>query len=144
LAAATVLAAHAQDITGDWQGTLKPAPHISHTSGGSLNASMDSVDQSANGIPITAIACSEGRLAGAFDRWTSRCGSLAAGRWDGRFQYPSGHGQAFSSSIYEVVVELLSHGAHHRGQIALLLRQGGHEPPASTDFIPALRSARFI
>ena len=51
----------------------------------------------------------------------------------------------FSSynSYWEVVLELLSHGAHWRGQIALLLRQAGCEPPKSTDFIPALRAANF-
>jgi len=41
--------------------------HISHTSGGSLNASMDSVDQSANGIPITTIAFQNPKLTFASD-----------------------------------------------------------------------------
>ena len=75
LAVATVLAAHAQDITGDWQGTLQPAPgselhlmlHISHAKGGSLNASMDSVDQSTTGIPITTIAFQNPKLTFASD-----------------------------------------------------------------------------
>jgi hypothetical protein len=47
LAAATVLTVQAQDITGDWQGTLKPAPgaelhlllHISKANDGSLKGS---------------------------------------------------------------------------------------------------------
>jgi hypothetical protein len=75
LAAATVLAARAQDISGDWQGTLKPAPgaelhlllHISKATDGSLKATMDSVDQGANGIPISAIAFKDSTLTFASD-----------------------------------------------------------------------------
>ena len=75
LASATVLAARAQDITGDWQGTLKPAPgaelhlllHISKTADGSLKGTLDSVDQSANGIPISAMAFQNGALTFASD-----------------------------------------------------------------------------
>jgi len=73
LAAATV--SRAQDITGDWQGTLKPAPgaelhlllHISKTSDGSLKGSLDSLDQSANGIAISAMAFQNGALTFASD-----------------------------------------------------------------------------
>ena len=57
LAAAAVL--NAQDIAGDWQGTLKPNGvelrlilHIVKSSSGALTATCDSVDQGANGIPI--------------------------------------------------------------------------------------------
>lgn len=50
---------NAQDIAGDWQGTLKPNGvelrlilHIVKSSTGALTATCDSVDQGANGIPI--------------------------------------------------------------------------------------------
>jgi len=70
LAAATVANAQTQDIAGDWQGTLKPAPgaelhlllHISKTGDGTLKATVDSVDQSAKGIPISAIAFQDSTL----------------------------------------------------------------------------------
>jgi len=75
LAAATVLAARAQDITGDWQGTLKPAPgaelhlllHISKANDGSLQGSLDSLDQSAMGIPISSMTFRNGTLTFASD-----------------------------------------------------------------------------
>jgi hypothetical protein len=54
--------AQAQDIVGDWQGTLKVgadvelrlALHVIKGDDG-LKAMLDSIDQGANGIPVTAI-----------------------------------------------------------------------------------------
>ncbi len=55
--------AHAQNIAGDWQGTLKAGPaelrlvlHIAKNADGSFKATLDSVDQGANGIPVTSIS----------------------------------------------------------------------------------------
>jgi uncharacterized damage-inducible protein DinB len=59
------------------------------------------------------------------------------------FEYVTSMGATVRNSYHDVVLELLCHGAHHRGQIAVLLRQAGYEPPASTDFIPALREGKF-
>jgi len=57
--------------------------------------------------------------------------------------YCDSRGQQRANSLTELVQEVVLHAAHHRGQIALLLRIDGHEPPASTDFIPGLRSNLF-
>src|ERR1041385_7940157 len=58
LAAAVSLA---QDITGDWNGTLNTGAgelrlvlHVSKNSDGTLQSMLDSVDQGANGIPVTS------------------------------------------------------------------------------------------
>jgi uncharacterized protein len=75
VAAATIMAARAQEITGAWQGTLKPAPdaqlhllvHISKTNDGGLKATMDSIDQGATGIAISAIAFKDSSLTFASD-----------------------------------------------------------------------------
>lgn len=55
--------ARAQDVIGDWQGTLKTgsgelrlALHISQAKEGGYQGTMDSIDQNANGIPLSAIA----------------------------------------------------------------------------------------
>lgn len=74
------------------------------------------------------------------DRW-QRC--LNSGQAQGRVEYLSSKGKPCSNSVEELVLEVLCHSAHHRGQIALLLRQNGFPPPASTDFIPALRAEFF-
>jgi len=96
LAAATLLGARAQDISGDWQGTLKPAPgaelhlllHISKANDGSLKGSLDSLDQSAMGIPISTIAFKNGALTfasdaihGTYEGKMNADGSAVDGTW---------------------------------------------------------------
>jgi uncharacterized protein len=56
-------------IVGDWQGTLTTGAgelrlvlHIRNAQDGNLNATLDSVDQAANGIPVTAISLKDSRL----------------------------------------------------------------------------------
>jgi uncharacterized damage-inducible protein DinB len=83
------------------------------------------------------------RLDIAFENWSPILGGLGIGDSIRTFNYRNSMGEECTSSYVEVALELFSHGAHHRGQIALLLRQAGIEPPSSTDFIPALREARF-
>jgi pimeloyl-ACP methyl ester carboxylesterase len=59
----------AQDITGDWQGTLDTGMgelrlvlHISKAADGSLKATLDSVDQNANGIPASSVTLKDSKL----------------------------------------------------------------------------------
>ena len=61
--------ARAQDIAGDWQGTLSAGGmelrlvlHISKTADGSLKATLDSIDQGANGISVSSIALKDAKL----------------------------------------------------------------------------------
>jgi uncharacterized protein len=62
-------ASHAQNIAGDWQGTLKAGGaelrlvlHVAKNADGSLKATLDSVDQGANGIPVTSISLKDSKL----------------------------------------------------------------------------------
>ena len=62
-------AASAQNLAGYWQGTLKPAGaelrlvlHITKADDGSWKGTLDSVDQGANGIPVTSISVKESKL----------------------------------------------------------------------------------
>jgi hypothetical protein len=59
----------AQNITGDWQGTLKAGPvelrlalHFTKSADGSYAATMDSIDQGANGIPVSSVALKDSKL----------------------------------------------------------------------------------
>jgi len=59
----------AQDIAGDWQGTisaggaeLRLVLHIAKAADGSLKATLDSVDQGANGIPVSSISLKDSKL----------------------------------------------------------------------------------
>ena len=56
-------------IAGDWQGTLKAggvqlrlALHIAAAKDGSFTATLDSIDQGANGIPVTTVTLKDSRL----------------------------------------------------------------------------------
>lgn len=62
-------ASQAQTIVGDWQGTLHAGPqdlrlilHITQSDDGTLHATLDSVDQGANGIPISSITFKDSKL----------------------------------------------------------------------------------
>ena len=59
-----------------------------------------------------------------------------------RFQYINTKGEHYSSTIGETAMHVAMHGAYHRGQIALLVRDGGGEP-AYTDFIEAARKQKI-
>jgi uncharacterized protein len=59
----------AQNIAGDWQGTLNAGAvelrlvlHITKAADGSLKGTLDSIDQGANGIPITSISLQDSKL----------------------------------------------------------------------------------
>jgi len=74
--ASTVLVANAQDVVGDWQGTLKVGGaelrlvlHITKGDGGGLKATMDSVDQGANVIPVSAITLKDSQLSLTVEAW---------------------------------------------------------------------------
>jgi uncharacterized damage-inducible protein DinB len=54
--------------------------------------------------------------------------------------YTNSAGDAFDSKVEDMLLQLLLHGAYHRGQVAQLLRQGGAEP-SPTDYIAFVRGA---
>jgi uncharacterized damage-inducible protein DinB len=73
-------------------------------------------------------------------RWLAMCVFNSA---ESLVQYTNSTGKECVNTFEEIIQEVALHGAHHRGQIALLLRIYGEHPPASTDLIPALRDRRF-
>ncbi len=48
--------------------------------------------------------------------------------------YRNSAGTAFQSTVEEILLQVALHGAYHRGQVALLLREAGADP-VPTDFI---------
>ncbi|MBS1789259.1 MAG: hypothetical protein JST85_16150 [Acidobacteria bacterium] len=68
------VAARAQGVEGDWEGTLKAgqlefrlAVHIKKDDKGAVTATLDSVDQGAMGIPVSSVSVSDGTLKFALD-----------------------------------------------------------------------------
>jgi uncharacterized damage-inducible protein DinB len=66
--------------------------------------------------------------------------SLGAGDLEAEVDYTNSAGRPFRSRVDDILIHAAMHGAYHRGQIALLVRQGGGEP-ASTDYIAFVRGA---
>ncbi|NVJ48034.1 MAG: hypothetical protein HWE07_12940 [Cytophagia bacterium] len=58
---------------------------------------------------------------------------------DGVISYKNSRGQAFESRAADILTHVANHGTHHRGQIALMLREENIAPPAS-DFIFYVRA----
>ena len=64
----------------------------------------------------------------------------ASGGLEHEVSYVNSAGQAFQSTVSDILVHVALHGCYHRGQVALLVRRSGGEP-ASTDYIALARGA---
>lgn len=90
---ATAFAGQAQNIAGDWQGTLRAGGaelrlvvHIVKNDDGSFKGTMDSIDQGANGIPLSSIALKDSKLTftalnGAYEGMVNPEGTAIQGTW---------------------------------------------------------------
>jgi uncharacterized protein len=95
LAGLAASALYAQEVAGDWQGTLSAGGaelrlvlHISKGDNGSLNATLDSIDQGANGIPVGPIALRDSKLSftvgavnGTYEGQVNADGTAINGSW---------------------------------------------------------------
>jgi pimeloyl-ACP methyl ester carboxylesterase len=85
----------AQDITGDWNGTLNAngaelrlVMHLTKNTDGSLKATLDSIDQGANGIPVSSATLKDSQLSlkvdavnGTYEGKVNADASEIAGTW---------------------------------------------------------------
>jgi uncharacterized protein len=85
----------AQDITGDWKGTLDAGSaqlrlvlHITKGPDGNLKATLDSVDQGANGIPVSSVVLKDSKLSlgveavhGTYEGSVAADGKSISGTW---------------------------------------------------------------
>ena len=69
-------------------------------------------------------------------------GSLEADRLDAPVAYRDSKGNPFSTPLSDLLLHVALHGAHHRGQIATLLRAAGLQP-ASTDYVLFARNRQL-
>src|SRR5512138_132508 len=87
--------AQAQEIVGDWRGTLKAEGaelrlvlHVRKAADGNLKATLDSVDQGALGIPVSSITLKDSKLTlavadveGSYEATVNADGGVIAGTW---------------------------------------------------------------
>ena len=93
--------------------------------------------------PDWTLSTIEEEMKSCLTRWQRCLNSGHVTQGSGLANYLNSKAERCSNSFEDLVLEVLCHSAHHRGQIAVLLRQSGSRPPASTDFIPALRAQCF-
>ncbi|MGH9522147.1 MAG: DinB family protein [Terriglobales bacterium] len=80
----------------------------------------------------------ESEVSRSSEGWRAFLGECDAAALDREFEYTNSKGKHFRNKVGDAAMHVAIHGAYHRGQIALLLRQHGAEP-AYTDFIQAVR-----
>ncbi len=66
--------------------------------------------------------------------WDAKLASFNDRQLDAVVTYTNLKGATYKRTVRAIVQHLLLHSAHHRGQVAMTLRQAGFEP-ASADFI---------
>jgi uncharacterized damage-inducible protein DinB len=69
--------------------------------------------------------------------WLERADDAAL---EAEMAYTNSAGQRFTTRALDIVMHVMLHGAYHRGQIALLIRQAG-AVPAPTDYVAFVRGA---
>jgi uncharacterized damage-inducible protein DinB len=74
-------------------------------------------------------------------RWTSFLGNLVPQRLDEDLVHRNSKGAEFRAPVRDVLMQLVMHGAYHRGQIAAAVRDAGGKP-SSSDYIIWVRQHR--
>ena len=70
------------------------------------------------------------------DAWN---GYLHEAVFDTVIDYTNSIGEKWSNRVLDILTHVVIHGAYHRGQIAIIVRDGG-DAPAYTDYIHCVRS----
>lgn len=77
-----------------------------------------------------------------YERWKSFLGNLAPERVDEDLVHRNSKGAEFRAPVRDVLMQLVMHGAYHRGQIAAAIRDAGGNP-SPTDYIIWVRRQRM-
>ena len=80
------------------------------------------------GAQLTAIAAA----------WASYVAGVTPAELERKVGYVNSAGEAWANSVAAILTHVTFHSTHHRGQIASLLRDAGHQP-AYTDYMHGVR-----
>ena len=64
-----------------------------------------------------------------YGRWKAWAAGLSDDAAHALLAYKNLKGETFESPLWQVVLHVVNHGTHHRGQVAGFLRSMGHTPP---------------
>ena len=96
-----------------------------------LGSGEGPASMSSKGSQLTAIEEGLAKVGEGWTRWLAEADEDALERV---VPYGKTEGPKYSSRVEDILTQLLTHGAYHRGQIATRLRSLGIDPP-KTDFI---------
>jgi uncharacterized damage-inducible protein DinB len=88
---------------------------------------------------VTATACESLRSAVRI-AYTDMVNALTLSDLSRRIAYVNSAGDAFETTLRDILLHVVLHGAYHRGQIALLIRDAGARPPTA-DYVEFVRGA---
>lgn len=80
----------------------------------------------------------EAQIAELAQSWRDYFSQLSSAVLSEDVSYRNSKGEAWNSTVQDILTHVLLHSAYHRGQIAVEMRAGGKQP-AYTDFIHAIR-----
>lgn len=63
------------------------------------------------------------------DRWQAWAASITDDNVTGEIAYSDLKGRQWKQPLWQLVLHVVNHGTHHRGQVAGFLRSLGHAPP---------------
>jgi len=76
-----------------------------------------------------------------YEKWNEWAASLTDDSAQQHIAYRAMNGDPYVSTAWEIVLHVVNHGAHHRGQVSGFLRALGHAPP-QLDLIRYYRERR--
>lgn len=68
------------------------------------------------------------------DRWAKWVGQLQPNQFGIEIGYTNSEGVSYRTPLWQIVMQVVNHSTHHRGQVVAMLRQAGAKAPA-TDLI---------
>lgn len=82
----------------------------------------------------------ESLMTEVYQNWLTFLEGLSLERLAEKIHYKNSKGTPFETAAGDILMHVVIHGEHHRGQITTLLRQAGEQPPV-TDFIAFVRNS---
>jgi uncharacterized damage-inducible protein DinB len=102
---------------------------------------LDRLKQQPQSVPVWPkpdLAQCEALAAELGSKWLEFLDLITAGDVSQSISYKNSKGEAWTSTIVDILTHVVMHSAYHRGQIASHMRASG-QTPAYTDFIHGVR-----
>jgi len=102
---------------------------------------LDRLKQQPQSVPVWPkpdLSQCEAQAAELGSKWLEFLDLITAGDVSQSISYKNSRGEAWTSTIVDVLTHVVMHSAYHRGQIASHMRASG-QTPAYTDFIHGVR-----